>query len=104
MHSKKILFLTIITFLVTSCADTYDSVKRGLTGAKRKGGDEFFIQKKDPLTLPPNYETLPLPDEANVIKEETSIFENVIEETAENTPSSSSTSTEDSILKQIRKQ
>ena len=103
MFSKKIVFLIIIAFLVTSCTDTFDSVKRGLTGAKRKGGDEFFIQKKDPLTLPPNYENLPLPDEANVIKEETSIFENVIEETAESTVSNNSKSTENSILEQIRR-
>ena len=32
---KKITYILVLTFFVTSCADTFDSVKRGLTGSKK---------------------------------------------------------------------
>ena len=51
---KKITYIIILTFFVTSCADTASSIKRGLTGAKKTSGDEFLIMKKDPLILPPD--------------------------------------------------
>jgi len=98
---KKILFIIFISFLVISCADTFDSVKRGLTGAKSKSTDEFLIKKKDPLILPPDFENLPVPDEDAAVSEEISVFEKSLEITTEN-DSSTSTSTEDSILKKIR--
>jgi len=56
MFKKKILILIALNLLISSCADTFDSVKRGLTGAKEKSGDEFLVQKKDPLIMPPDYE------------------------------------------------
>ena len=90
-----------ITFLVTWCADTWDSVKRGLTGSKQKSVDEFLIKKKDPLILPPDYENLPTPDERSAAVEEFSIFEENLEISIENNPSTSN-SVEDSILKKIR--
>ena len=84
-----------------SCADTMDSVKRGLTGEKRAGTDEFFIQKKDPLILPPDYENLPVPDESADTNEDSSIFEKNLEAMIED-DSSAPSSVEDSILKKIR--
>ena len=51
----------MLTFFITSCSDSFSSVKRGLTGAKKKGGDEFMVRKKDPLVMPPNYNDLPKP-------------------------------------------
>ena len=108
MTNKKILFLIIITFLVTSCTETFDSVKRGLTGAKRNSADEFLVKKKDPLILPPDYENLPTPDEQAAAKEDDESIkkkllksEELIEELIE--VSSQESSTEESIIEQIRK-
>ena len=98
---KKFFYLLIIIFFLASCADTYDSVKRGLTGAKSKSVDEFLIKKKDPLILPPDYENLPSPDDRIVENDEISSFEKKLEETIE-TETSSSGSIEDSILKKIQ--
>ena len=53
MH-KKIIYLVSIIFLITSC-QTMSSVKRGLTGEKNLSTDEFMIEKKDPLIMPPDY-------------------------------------------------
>jgi len=51
---KKISYIIILFAFLTSCADTFDSVKRGLTGAKKGSADEFLVKKKDPLILPPD--------------------------------------------------
>ena len=43
---------------ITSCQE----VKEGLVGNKRsKSSDEFLVQKKNPLVLPPDFESLPTP-------------------------------------------
>jgi cell division septation protein DedD len=97
---KKITYIIILTFFVTSCGDTASSIKRGLTGAKKTSGDEFLIKKKDPLILPPDYENLPIPNEETVT-EEISTFEKNLGTLIEDN-SSRSSSVEDSILKKIR--
>ncbi len=99
---KRISTLIIIVFFTSSCADTFDSVKRGITGAKSKSSDEFLIKKKDPLTLPPDFENLPTPEDGSIEKEEVAIFENVLETATEET-SSGSSSTEGAILEKIRR-
>jgi len=95
----------MLIFLVTSCADTWGNVKRGLTGAKQKSTDEFLVQKKDPLILPPDFESLPSPSDREEAIEEMSSFEKTLKQTSETeiTTSSAGSSAEDSILKQIRK-
>ena len=98
---KKIIYIIILTFLATSCADTFQSVKRGLTGEKANAADEFLVQKKDPLIIPPDFENLPTPDEATTTKEDISIFENALETSIED-DSSTSSSVEASILKKIQ--
>ena len=105
MIKKKIIFIILFAFLVTSCADSWSNVKRGLTGAKQKSTDEFLVKKKDPLILPPDFDSLPSPSEKEAAVEEMSSFEKTLKQASETeiTPSSTGTSTEDSILKQIKK-
>ena len=97
---KKITYILLFIFLV-SCANTFDSVKRGLTGAKKNSADEFLVKKKDPLILPPDFENLPTPEEASVLLEESSIFENTLEDDGK-ADSPESKSVESSILKKIQ--
>ena len=108
MFKKAFCFISFI-FLLTSCGGSWDSVKRGLTGGKDKSTDEFLVQKKDPLILPPDFENLPTPTEREAAKEELTKFEKTLKtlSSTENTSSSSSSSsgsTENAILKQIKKQ
>ena len=95
----------LLIFLVTSCADSWGNVKRGLTGAKKKSTDEFLVQKKDPLILPPDFDNLPSPSDRDEAIEEMSSFEKRFKQESETeiTDSSAGSSSEDSILKQIRK-
>jgi len=101
MFKKNTISLMLLIFLVTSCADTWGNVKRGLTGAKQKTTDEFLVKKKDPLILPPDYENLPTPEERNTSMEEISIFEESLGTSVEDS-SYTPTSVEDSILKKIQ--
>ena len=89
-----------IIYLVVSC-ESMNAVKRGLTGEKRKAADEFLIKKKDPLILPPDYKNLPTPEEEAAAIEEISKFEKSLGTSIENDTSTSS-STENAILKKIR--
>ena len=104
---KKTIFLILLIFLLTSCANTWSNVKRGLTGAKQNSTDEFLVEKKDPLILPPDFDSLPSPsDKVEAIEEMSGFsFEKTLKQESETeiTASSTESSAEDSILKQIRK-
>ena len=42
---KKIVYLIFLIFLFNSCAGSFDSVKRGITGAKKQSAEEFLVEK-----------------------------------------------------------
>jgi len=97
-------FVVIIFFLLSACGGTLDSVKRGLSGQKKVSTDEFLVEKKDPLVLPPGYYDLPEPgqtemDEDLDEKDISSILK--VENNNQNTSSSESTDLEETILKKI---
>ena len=95
------MYIFLLFLFTGSCADTFSSVKRGLTGAKKNSADEFLVEKKDPLILPPDFENLPIPGDRITDIEEVSIFEKTLEDlTEENSPVSDSV--ENSILKKIQ--
>ncbi len=56
---KKIINLFALIFLLSSC----ENVQKGL-GIKKDAPDEFLIEKRNPLTMPPNFDLLP-PDSIN---------------------------------------
>ena len=98
----KIILSIIILLFSVSC----QSVKDGLTMKKKNNSDEFLIEKKNPLILPPEYGNLPKPedneetnneDESNKVK---SLLdgEKKIQKTKTNTPSN----LESLILKEIK--
>ena len=67
----------------------------------------FWFKKKDPLILPPDFDSLPSPSDSEEAIEEMSDFsiEKTLKQESETeiTASSTESSAEDSILKQIRK-
>ena len=100
---KKIIVLLLLNCFVSSC-ETMGSIKRGLTGEKLESSDEFFIRKKAPLSLPPKFDELPAPDEKGMSKVESSnITDKLKEKILIEETNSASSSTEESILKKIRK-
>ena len=55
---KSFIFTLLVSILVGNCS----TVKEGFINDKKKGTDEFLVEKKQPLTMPPNFEKLPLPN------------------------------------------
>ena len=55
---KKLILFNILLFLL-SCG----TVKEGFTNQKKKSTDEFLVEKKSPLVMPPDFEELPIPKE-----------------------------------------
>ena len=76
---KKFKILSILLFCISFLLGSCQSIKDGLSGKKNENSDEFLVQKKNPLVLPPNYMKLPKPksevleDTAFNIEEETDI-------------------------------
>ena len=99
---KKITSIILLFVFLASCGNTFDSVKRGLTGGKKSSADEFLVKKKDPLILPPDYENLPNPDDRDLDLEEESIFQNTLKVEGEEEGSANRSSAETSILKKIQ--
>ena len=103
----KIFFkqsIVIIFFLLSACGGTLDSVKRGLSGQKKVSTDEFLVEKKDPLVLPPGYHELPKPGQTEIDEDPdeqdiSSILK--VENNNQNTSSSETMGLEESILKKI---
>ena len=59
----KISKLFFLLLFIYSCG----SVGEALQGKKRSDqGDEFLIDKKNPLVMPPDFDKLPKPGEANI--------------------------------------
>ena len=57
---KKFITLNIILMLC-SCG----TIKEGFTNQKKNSSDEFLVEKKSPLIMPPDYNELPIPKEIN---------------------------------------
>ena len=55
--AKNLFYLFIILIALGAC----QNVRDGLTGKKKNNSDEFLVQKKNPLVLPPEFEKLPIP-------------------------------------------
>ena len=106
---KKVLLTIIILSFFNSC----QSVSEGFKLKKKNNGDEFLVEKKNPLVLPPDYSELPTPENINSLNKNENItendkdkFEKIINK-SKNTDNSEqkvmSSSIEESILKNIKK-
>ena len=57
MKNTKIFILINLILFVTSCG----TIKEGFKNQKKNSSDEFLVEKKSPLIMPPNYNELPVP-------------------------------------------
>ena len=102
MKQHKIYIVIFIAIFLSSCG----TLKEGFTNQKKNNTDEFLIEKKSPLVMPPDYNELPIPDEENIendsneIKSLISKSKNI--ESEKNLDEKKSTF-ENSILKKIKK-
>ena len=103
MKNLKIFIFLNIILIISSCG----TIKEGFTNQKKNNSDEFLVEKKSPLIMPPNFNELPVPKqkesatqiESNEIK--SLILEKKNTETT-NDMSQTDKSFEDLILKKIK--
>ena len=104
---NKIKLLLFLLILLNSC----QSIKDGLSGAKQENSDEFLVEKKNPLEIPPDFGELPVPkkDKKNInqseqIEEEIeNLFKSFNEDERTDISISTNQSAEEFVLKKINK-
>ena len=101
MKQFKFYIIVSLTIFVASCSN----LKDGFSQSKKNNSDEFLVEKKSPLVMPPDYNELPIPDEDKKEKEnkdiKSLISKSKKDETNENLIEKSS-SFEGSILDKIK--
>ena len=102
---KSNIFLVLLMMLLTVSCQT---VKNAVSGVKQENSDEFLVQKKNPLVLPPDFTDLPEPFEETTKVTEVQIEEDIekllgMESSVENTNNkSNSSSIESFVLEKIK--
>ena len=102
MKLFKLYIAISIVIILSSCS----TVREGFTNQKKNNSDEFLVEKKSPLVMPPDYNELPIPNEEKIEKDTKDIKsliskskQDVIDENSDK----KSSSFEGSILKKIKK-
>ena len=99
---KSSLLVIFSTILISSCG----SVQKAFDPQNKNTSEEFLVEKKSPLSMPPSFEELPVPSSEKIDKEiqtnniESLITENNNNETLE--PTESDKDFEQSILDKIK--
>ena len=99
----KNLFTFLVLFSLVSC----QSIKDGLSGKKYENSDEFLVIKKNPLVVPPEFNSLPIPktvQEKNNLEKVESEIENLLSsiKSEEAKEDMESDSTENFVLEKIK--
>ena len=96
-------FIILILFLLTSC----QTAEEILTLQKKSNTDEFLVEKKNPLVLPPDYNKLPMPiDKENIQGDDNIDLNSSLGKIKDNSNNSNNgvenSSLEEKILKKIK--
>lgn len=54
---KFLIIIGLFSLIVTSCS----SVKEAFDPQRKNGSEEFLVEKKSPLSMPPEFDKLPMP-------------------------------------------
>jgi len=102
MKLFKFYIAISIAIILSSCG----TIKDGFSNQKKNNSDEFLVEKKSPLVMPPDYNELPIPNEEKVEKETKdikSLISKSKQEEINEDLNKKNLSFEGSILKKIKK-
>ena len=102
MNRLNFFSLIILLLLILNGCGT---VKEGFKNPKKNTSDEFLVEKKSPLVMPPNFEELPVPKKMQNLSDikKSSIKEMIIENKIdENETIKTDKNLEENILKKIK--
>ena len=74
MKILKIILWLYILLLISSCG----TVKEAFTNQRKNSSEEFLVEKKSPLVMPPDYTELPIPQEMKKEKTDKNSIKNLI--------------------------
>ena len=101
---KKLKFI-IFTFTLMLFFQSCSTIKEGFSSPKKNSTDEFLVEKKSPLVMPPEFNELPEPKILNIkeSKNEQKIKELISNKsTSTDNSISQNENLENSILKKIK--
>ena len=105
MKNIKIIFSYFIFIVFLNSCGTMSDAGKVLRNEKKRTTDEFLVKKREPLSYPPDYRTLPKPE--SEIKEkggEEKTITNILKMPQEKVnQKNNSSSVEESIINQISK-
>ena len=97
---NKILVLLSSILLLTSC----QTAKKAFSNQKKNSSDEFLIEKKAPLVMPPDYSVLPKPENSEISeKQNTNEIKKLIKNNEQENTNNTSSSLEENLLDKIKK-
>ena len=64
-NKKLSILLILITIFLSNCS----TVQKAFDPQNKNTAEEFLVEKKSPLSMPPNFEELPIPSNEKVNKE-----------------------------------
>jgi len=102
MKLFKFYIAISIAIILSSCG----TIKDGFSNQKKNNSDEFLVEKKSPLVMPPDYNELPIPNEEKIEKETKdikSLISKSKQEEINEDLNKKNSSFEGSILKKIKK-
>ena len=101
MKLFKFYIAISIAIILSSCG----TIRDGFSNQKKENSDEFLVEKKAPLVMPPDYNKLPIPNDEKIEKDnkniETLILKSKRDDNNENSDKKR-LSIEDLILKKLR--
>ena len=65
--------IVLVFFLLMSCS-SFEEAGKALRNEKLKSTDEFLIEKRGPLTIPPDMNELPRPNTKKKVEKNKNIF------------------------------
>lgn len=100
---RTLILLIIITVFLSSCG----TIKEGFKNQKKDSSDEFLVEKKSPLVMPPDFNELPIPQEEDVSNEDDEneikkLLSNNTDDKITNEIGEKNSSIENSLLKKIK--
>jgi len=102
MKLFKFYIAISIAIILSSCG----TIRDGFSNQKKNNSDEFLVEKKSPLVMPPDYNELPIPNEEKIEKETKdikSLISKSKQEEINEDLNKKNSSFEGSILKKIKK-
>ena len=102
MKHLKIIILSNLFLFLLSCG----TIKEGFSNQKKNNSDEFLVEKKSPLVMPPNYNDLPEPTtNQQSVKKENNPIKSLLQEndfSIDNDIIDEEKKLEDSLLEKIK--